>query len=189
MNFLFGCPARRAGATVVMAFTLGFTAACGGSQQDPSAQDSEDLDAVAVGVDGDVGQVDVRSLLIVSTARSEPGRLLGTLSNTAGTEAQVTIADSDEDLPLTVPPNGDITFDTQETLLESVAEPPGARVPLTVTSGSESVELLVPVVDGTLDQYRPYVPGGPETGGGTGGTPSPSTPRPVSTPLPTMGGY
>jgi hypothetical protein len=165
--------ARRAGAAVVVALTLGFTAGCGDNQQDPSPQEGEDLEAVAVGVDGDVGQVEVRSLLIVSTAQSEPGRLLGTLSNTAGTEAQITMADNDEDLPLTIPPNGDITFDTEETLLESVAEPPGARVPVTVSSGGESAELLVPVVDGTLEQYRQYVPGGAET----------------ESPAPTMPGY
>jgi hypothetical protein len=126
--------------------------------------DTEETAAVANGVDANVGPVQVRSLLIVSSGESEPGRLLGTLSNTSDTPEQVTLADGNDEVAVTVPDGQDYGFDTRPAQFSTVAEIPGSRVPVTVSAGSESVELLVPVFDGTLEPYRPYVPSTPASG-------------------------
>jgi len=117
-------------------------------------QDVEEKDPLAVGVDADVGP----SLLVVSAAVDEPGRLLGTFSNTLDDPAEVTIADADEEVSFTVDGGTDLGLDTSPVHLGSIAERPGARVPITVTVGSQSIELLAPVLDGSLDPYAPYLP-------------------------------
>ncbi|EMY34138.1 hypothetical protein D477_011186 [Arthrobacter crystallopoietes BAB-32] len=121
-------------------------------------QDVEETDPLAVGVDADVGPVQVRSLLVVSAAVDEPGRLLGTFSNTLDNPAEVTIADADEEVSFTVDGGTDLGLDTSPVHLGSIAERPGSRVPITVTVGSQSVDLLAPVMDGSLDPYAPYLP-------------------------------
>lgn len=114
--------------------------------------------ATAVGVDADVGPMQVRSLLIVSSDEGKPGRLLGMLFNTSDKPTEVTIADEDDRVTITVDGGGEYGFDTNPAVLSTVSEIPGSRVPITVTVASESEELLAPVLDGTLDPYRPYLP-------------------------------
>lgn len=43
-------------------------------------------------------------------------------------------------------------------ILSSVSDMPCSRVLLTVKAGTDTAELQVPVLDGTLDQYCPYLP-------------------------------
>lgn len=114
--------------------------------------------ATAIGVDADVGPMQVRSLLIVSSGEGKPGRLLGMLFNTSDRPTEVTIADEDDGVTVTVDGGGQYGFDTNPAVLPTVSEIPGSRVPITVTVASESEELLTPVLDGTLEPYRPYLP-------------------------------
>jgi hypothetical protein len=80
-------------------------------------------------------------------------------SRTTGTNpVQVTIADDDEDIAITVPAQGSATLDALETLLQTAGDAPGARTSLTATTDAGEVDLLVAVVDGTLDPYQPYLP-------------------------------
>ncbi|WP_183044501.1 hypothetical protein [Pseudarthrobacter phenanthrenivorans] len=71
---------------------------------------------------------------------------------------EVTIADPDDKVSVAV--NGDSSheFDTNPAILESVEDIPGSRVTLTISAGPDSQELQVPVLDGTLEAYRPYLP-------------------------------
>jgi hypothetical protein len=138
--------------------------------------DVEETDPVANGVNADIGPVQVRSLLIVTAAEGQPGRLLGTLSNTAEEPTEVTITDANSEVTVTVDGGTDYGFDTNAHQLPTVTEPPGSRVPVTVTVRSESTELLVPVFDGTLEPYRQYLPPGapsPNASEPASGTPSP----------------
>jgi hypothetical protein len=153
-------------AALAMAFTLSSCA----------ETDVEETDPVANGVNADIGPMQVRSLLIVAAAEGQPGRLLGTLSNTADEPTEVTITDANSEVTVTVDGGTDYGFDTNPHQLPTVAEPPGSRVPVTVTVGSESTELLVPVFDGTLEPYRQYLPPGapsPNASEPASGTPSP----------------
>ncbi|MBJ2120541.1 hypothetical protein I6N91_06060 [Arthrobacter sp. MSA 4-2] len=57
-----------------------------------------------------------------------------------------------------VPRQGSVPLDTNPTILQSAGGAPGARTTLTAETSEGTVDLLVPVVDGTLDPYRPYLP-------------------------------
>lgn len=111
-----------------------------------------------VGVNADVGRIEVRSLLIVSAAEAGPGRFLGSLFTSSQEPVEVTIADQDDDVVITVEGGATHQFDSNPAVLASVSDIPGSRVPLTVTAGTHTAELQVPVLDGTLDQNPPYLP-------------------------------
>lgn len=123
-----------------------------------AATPDEDWHAIANGVDGDVGAVEIRSLLIVSQDENQPGRFLGTLFNTSTEPVDVVLSDSDDSVTVRVEPQGELGFDTNPLLLSSVSDIPGSRVPISVTVGSEKKEFSTPVLDGTLQAYRPFLP-------------------------------
>ncbi|WP_105030445.1 hypothetical protein [Arthrobacter ruber] len=122
------------------------------------ATSEEDWNSTAVGDDKSVGDVDLRSVLLVTHEENEPARLLGTLENNGDEAVDVSISDADETTTLTIPAEGSIPLDTVATLLRTAGDAPGARTTLTATTEAGQVELLVPVVDGTLDPYKPYLP-------------------------------
>ncbi|RJT75099.1 hypothetical protein D6T63_18080 [Arthrobacter cheniae] len=118
----------------------------------------DNWNSTAVGDDKSIGELDLRSVLLVTRDEGDPARLLGTFENNGDQPLEVTITDDDEDITVTVPAQGSATLDTLETLLQTAGDAPGARTSLTATTDAGDVELLVPVVDGTLDPYQPYLP-------------------------------
>jgi hypothetical protein len=118
----------------------------------------ETRDAIANGEDGQVGVVKLRSMLLVSADEGEPGRLLGTLENESSAPVEVMISDPDDQVVVTVPADGQYPLDTNKEIFATVEEPPGALTEITLSTPSESTTLDVPVLDGTLDQYKPYLP-------------------------------
>jgi hypothetical protein len=118
----------------------------------------DNWNSTALGDNESVGRVDLRSVLLVTSGEEEPARVLGTLENDGDQAVDITISDSDEDITLTIPAQGSIPLDTVETTLRTAGDAPGARTDLTATTSEGEASLLVPVVDGTLDPYRPYLP-------------------------------
>ncbi|MCU1632351.1 MAG: hypothetical protein JWM61_1003 [Micrococcaceae bacterium] len=137
-----------AGAFLLTAFLLSGCATGGG----------DNWNSTAVGDDESVGRVDLRSVLLVTSGEEQPARVLGTLENDGDQPIDITISDSDEDTTLTIPAQGRVGLDTVETVLRTAGDAPGARTTLTASTSEGDVSLLVPVVDGTLDPYRPYLP-------------------------------
>lgn len=143
-------PARTLTAVVSVLFIAG----CSGAAE-------EDTYAIANGVNAEVGGIEIRSLLIVSAAESKPGRLLGTLFNRSPELVEVSIADTDDALTVSVEGETNHEFDTNPAILDSVEDIPGSRVTISISVGSDKEELQVPVLDGTLEAYRPYLPSTP----------------------------
>ncbi|MDQ0756630.1 hypothetical protein [Arthrobacter sp. B3I4] len=119
---------------------------------------SENYKSVAVGSNLNLAGLELRSISIASRAENQPGRLLGAVFNPTGEDIKLTIGDRDNSLDLTVPAKGQLPFDTAVHILQTTDEPPGARTDLTVGAKGEKSVLNVPVLDGTLEQYAPYVP-------------------------------
>ncbi|WP_159617251.1 hypothetical protein [Arthrobacter zhaoguopingii] len=118
----------------------------------------EDWSAIANGSDVRVGQVEIHSLSLVSSAESEPARILGMLFNESDEAVEVTIADEDDAVSVSVPAQGELGLDTHPEILDTADGPPGSRTMLTVTTEAGDRAVEVPVLDGTLEQYEPYVP-------------------------------
>lgn len=131
--------------------------------------------AASDGIVDEVGPLEVRNMLIITSEEGEPGTILGTVFNPTDSAVQLTIEGENSTVDITVPAEGKWVFEDETTddgILEGVSEIPGALVDLNFVVNSETVALRVPVLDGTLAEYREYVPGGY--------TPEP-TPTPVET--------
>ncbi len=118
----------------------------------------EDRYAVAVGSDKDFAGLELRSVFIVASGENEPGRILGTVFNTTGENVDLVIGDRDDELPVSIPAGGKVEFQDSPVVLSSTEASPGARTDLTVTAQGDTTSFDVAVLDGTLEQYAPYVP-------------------------------
>jgi hypothetical protein len=148
----------------VMASTfaaVGLVFALGGCSLAPTEEiPPEEKESIAIGANTSVGALEARSLLLVSTEEGAPGRVLGTIFNSTDEDIEVTIADDDDEVAVTVPARGLVALEEDSVLIESVSERPGSFVPLTLTAESADTEILVPVRDGSLEQFEPFVPAG-----------------------------
>lgn len=118
----------------------------------------EDHYAIAVGSNKDFGGLELRSIFIVASAENEPGRILGTIFNKTEENIDLVIGDRDDELPVTIPAGGKVEFQDSPTVLSSTEARPGARTDLTVKASGDTTSFDVAVLDGTLEQYAPYVP-------------------------------
>lgn len=117
------------------------------------------------GVGADVSEVDVRNLVLIA---DEPGGLYNVVFTAVNagdaTDLSMTFV-GDNGVKHTVDfevANGNTAFgelDKETTkLLQLGKQAIGSTVNTFISANGESVELHVPVLDGTLDEYKPYVP-------------------------------
>ncbi|MBO1902277.1 DNA modification methylase [Leucobacter weissii] len=128
------------------------------------------------GVEANVGDIAVRNLLLVASESGESFNVVFTAVNATSAPVQLRISfvgadeaavEASADFP--VDP-GTVRFGDPEgdALLTSLVAIPGISAGDTVTAylqiaGTPDVELQVPVLDGTLAEYQPYVlPDAPE---------------------------
>ena len=122
---------------------------------DPTERDSS---AVALGGDLNFAGLEMRTVLIITSAQNEPGRILGTIFNTTGSDLKMVLSDADDRVPVVIPAHGKVTFDDSPLIFKTTPEQPGARTDLTVSVKDQQAEINVPIQDGTFQQYRPYIP-------------------------------
>lgn len=115
------------------------------------------------GVHATVGPVELRNVLLISGGSAEEARMLGAVFNNSSSAVQVTLeGDSGASAQVTVPANGMVSLedDENEALFATTGAEPGAQAPITVEVNSESAEIQAPVLNGSLPEYREYLPGG-----------------------------
>ncbi|GLB68781.1 hypothetical protein [Arthrobacter mangrovi] len=117
--------------------------------------------AASDGIVANVGPILLRNLMLVAADGDSQARVLGTASNTSDSPVQLTVTGTGGTASVTVPANGQIRFeqDENETIVDTPGADPGALVNIDVKVNSESTELGVPVLDGALAEYKPFVPG------------------------------
>ncbi|GAB3530632.1 hypothetical protein [Arthrobacter monumenti] len=117
--------------------------------------------AAADGVNGKVGPLELRNMLVVATAADEPGRITGAVYNSSNEEVELTMAGPDGgEATLTVPANGEyfIDNDAEPEIIEPAGAPPGALSLVTFETSGASEDLTLPVLDGTFPRYATMVP-------------------------------
>lgn len=127
------------------------------------------------GVGGDVGQVDVRNALLISTD-GENANLVATLVNRGDSSYPVLVqydgADGRVSEEVTVPAKGRVQLGADggpSVTLHDVDAQPGSLFPVFFQYGEETgTELLVPVLENNLSEYSTLTP----------------SPKPTVTPLP-----
>lgn len=119
---------------------------------------------VSDGVHLDMGQLELRNVLIISEAEGAPGRVTGTFYNTADSDITLTFSGAQgAQTEITVPPGAPLVLNDQadKAILSTVAERPGSVETLELRqsgAGTETASLQVPVLDGTLAEYKNLVP-------------------------------
>ncbi|SEE80147.1 hypothetical protein SAMN04489740_2595 [Arthrobacter alpinus] len=116
------------------------------------------------GVRLDMGQLELRNVLIVAEAADGPGRVTGTFYNQSESDITLTISGAQgAQTEITVKPGAPTVLNStaDSSILSTVASAPGAveTVELrTSGSSSESATLQVPVMNGTLKEYNKSLP-------------------------------
>lgn len=117
------------------------------------------------GVSGNVGDVAIRNAILLSNDGST-ANLLVTVINQGDSAHSLNVQYSTDaekvTQKVTVKANSSVTIGTPDAptvTLENIDTPPGALFPVFLQYGDETgVELLVPVLDGTLNEYSTLMP-------------------------------
>lgn len=118
----------------------------------------EELEAVNLGVNAEVGPVSFDNMLVVTRGEGQPARLMGVLLNSSEESVDVTIADADDSTAVTLEPGQQFAFQENAVVFDTADDRPGARAELTFTVEGESDSSPVPVRNGSLDWLEPYLP-------------------------------
>lgn len=115
------------------------------------------------GVRATLGEVKAQNLFVLTEQVGDPASVQGALTNLGSSRLTVEVSAGDEGVIGTVDLAAGETAilggSDGETLLYTATQPPGAVTPLTLATGPAGTETFqVPVLDGSLPQYAPFVP-------------------------------
>ena len=113
------------------------------------------------GIVQDIGELELRNIVVVSDGDGKPGRLMGTAANASSAPINFELSIGGTDLSWNIPAGGKVVYDDapqSEVLIESVNVIPGTGIRAEATAGSETATLNLPVVDGQVSYYRDYLP-------------------------------
>lgn len=115
------------------------------------------------GVQVDLPELKVRNVLFVSDGQGNSVLIGSFLNTTDGTlVAQIETMDSQGKVVLTditIPAQGkfDLGYNGTEGKRLFLTELPGSMHPVFIRAGGDPTEIQVPILDGTLEEYRPFI--------------------------------
>ena len=111
-----------------------------------------------------MGDLKATDLLIVAVDGDAPGRLLGSLSNNGDDPMTVTVDTGSDTAQVELAPGATRQLEEGEpVILEPAGEDPGLMIRTTISTGDQTAEESVPVLDHTFPRYAEFVPGGAPT--------------------------
>ena len=114
------------------------------------------------GVVENVGDAELRNVALVTSGADAEARYIGTLASATGEPLEVSITVDGTTTRFSIP--GDDTLELEdpanEQVIPSAGAAPGEIVDAAVDAGGESQTVGITVLNGTLDEYKPFVPGG-----------------------------
>jgi hypothetical protein len=134
------------------------------------------------GISANLGPLEIRNLLIISRGEDQPGRIIGAVYNSSSSDVKLTVTGAKgSKTEISVAKNSDTLLNdtTAPAILSSTGGVPGSLVDVKLTESgtAQTSTVKVPVLDGTLPEYKAYLPGGSEP---TGSASPESTPTPTS---------
>ena len=144
-----------------------------------NSQQTSEMYAASDGVHADLGPLQLRNMLLVSTGEDKPGRLLGAVYNSSSQDVKLTVngaEGSQTQVPVKANSYTLLNDSTDEAILSTSGAIPGSLVDIKVTEDGTNVSktVRVPVLDGSLAEYTEYLPAGSEPTGSATPSPSPS---------------
>lgn len=146
-------PAYSLGWTALLVFSLLNLAGCGVPVATADAPGSD--------VGQRVGVVELHKLLLVSAGEGRAGRISGTLVNDSTAPVEVMISDTDDEVIVVVPAHSSYRFTSQAAIFDTVSAASGRTATISVATPAVSVSIDIPVVDGTADLYKSFLPDRP----------------------------
>lgn len=133
-----------------------------------NAQQTTQQYAASDGVHADVGPVQLRNMLIVASDENRPARVIGAIYNSSPNDITVTLSGAEgaqAEVPVEKNSYTLLNDSTEPVVLGAAGGKPGSLVDIKVTAGgtNPSQTIKVPVLDATLPEYAPYLPGGSPT--------------------------
>ncbi len=110
------------------------------------------------------GTVTVRNVVFIANDEGTEGNLIAAVINRGTTDASVDFKVGEQTQSVEVPANTIVSLGVGDTVpllftLEGTATKPGADTPVTVNIPGQDAETIpVPIVDGTLEYFAPFVP-------------------------------
>lgn len=115
------------------------------------------------GIVKDLGPVLLRNILVVGRDDDTAGRLIGTVFNTSDEPVDLSIRAGGAPTSVTIEGQGQFKFEDEigdDGTLEGLQDIPGSLIEVDFGVAGEVATFEVPVLDGTLEEYRQFVPGG-----------------------------
>ena len=148
---------KRAGAGAALAVALLSATGCGYIHHQPTTIHY----AASDGVNADVADIDLRNIMVIAENEKSDGRVLGSIINNGKNDVTVDFNFESGAKSVTVKPGETVRLEDDAHKL--IVSPSGANPGLTlentkVTAGSDNTTMNIPVLDGTLEEYAPYLP-------------------------------
>ena len=114
------------------------------------------------GIIATVGEAEVRNLLLVSGESEAEGRYIGSVANSSEEPIEVSLTVNGTTTRVSVPGGEVLSLETSENehVIPSTGTFPGGMAQGTIEVDGQSQDVQIPVLDGTLPEYREFVPGG-----------------------------
>lgn len=111
----------------------------------------------------DKGQIRAENVLVIAAEEGGDARVVAGLANGSSQDAEIEIGFTDgASESVNVPAGTTVLLNgsgTDDVVLSSIPVPPGATVDMTFTTAAQgTVQVKVPVVDGSLTEYADLVP-------------------------------
>ncbi|MFB9715173.1 hypothetical protein [Arthrobacter methylotrophus] len=113
------------------------------------------------GVREDLGSLQLRNMLIISTDANKPGRVIGAVFNTSSSDATLTLSGaggSQATVPVKAKSETYLNETTDAVILSTSGGNPGSMASVTIKNGSDSRTVQFPVLDASLKEYQQYLP-------------------------------
>ena len=114
------------------------------------------------GIIANVGNAQVRNLLLISSDPEAEGRYIGSVTNSSEEPIEVVLTVNGTATRLSVPGGETLSLEDSENehVIPNTGTIPGGMAQGTVEVDGQSQDVQIPVLDGTLPEYREFVPGG-----------------------------
>ena len=114
------------------------------------------------GIIANVGDAQVRNLLLVSSEPEAEGRYIGSVTNSSQEPIEVVLTVDGTATRLSIPGGETLSLEDSENehVIPSTGTAPGGMAEGTIEVDGQTQDVKVPVLDGTLPEYREFVPGG-----------------------------
>ena len=141
------------------------------------------------GTRADLGPLELRNFIIIADAEDKPARVIGAVYNTSSEDVVLTIKGADgaqAQVPVKQNSSTMLNDSTDAAILSTAGGKPGSMAEVTISEDGTNKDAMfkVPVLDGTIVDYKTYLPTPEPTAPSTASPSETATSTETATPTP-----